>query len=156
MYQTPIHRLNSWLSFLFSGTLRVMIVNKKLFRQLYSNLRTIKLVIQTPLHRLNSWLTFLFSGTLRVIMVRKPGSFDHFFQPHFFPPNFDPVILWDRPFGLHPSTAAFYKHFLFYFHDIFSPHFFPMRPIGVIFHEKSIKKTCFSNKNCFRFLWKTV
>ena len=90
MYQTPIHRLNSWLSFLFSGTLRVMIVNKKLFRQFYSNLRKIKLVIQMPLHRLNSFIGLT----------------------PFFPSQ---VWSGDRPFGLHPSTAAFYKHFLFYF-----------------------------------------
>ena len=63
----------------------------------------------------------------------------------------------------HPSTPIekkhsllTFKHFLFDFHDIFSPHFFSLvTPFGVKFHEKSIKKTCFLNKNCFHFLWKT-
>ena len=63
---------------------------------------------------------------------------------------------WEKAPNEKKHSLLTFKHFLFYFHDIFFPIFFPyVTPFGVKFHEKSIKKTCFLNKNCFHFLWKT-
>ena len=63
---------------------------------------------------------------------------------------------WEKAPNEKKHSLLTFKHFLFYFHDIFFPIFFSyVTPFGVKFHEKSIKKTCFLNKNCFHFLWKT-
>ena len=49
-----------------------------------------------------------------------------------------------------------FKHFLFDFYNFFFLFFFCLvTPFGVIFHEKSIKKTRFLNETLFRFPSKT-